>query len=245
MTETASVPQARCPGAQWSNVARGRPAWQSNRRPGRPGPERSARARPWPGLPGADARHNPQHRLRLLGESARVESSAVPLPDAGVVSDGPVMRTTSTVILSWPPRRFAKSVNTWADSEGGKLARIGPISSSWTRPVSPSLQSRNVSPSSSGKGPSKSVCTVGLGPSERVMMFLGTTLAKLEFGSNWPCSRNSHTRLWSNVSCSRILPRMRYTRLSPTCATSALEEAAPTRWSSSPYCGSPRLACPR
>ena len=47
----------------------------------------------------------------------------------------------------------------------GQVPRMVPNSSSLTRPVSPSLQSRKVSSRARGSGPSISGCTVEFGPS--------------------------------------------------------------------------------
>jgi len=83
---------------------------------------------------------------------------------------GPSTRTITAVMLSDRPGRLAKSTSAWTASAGGRQPRAMPISSS-SLARQPSLHNRKVSPAWTGWGPSRSTCTAGLGPSDRVMMF--------------------------------------------------------------------------
>ena len=120
-----------------------------------------------------------------------------------VQTRSPITWTMMMVMLSGPPRRFAKSTRNWEASSGGNVATAAPISASPTSPLSPSLQSKKVSPSWTGKGPSQSTWTSEFGPSERVITLEGISSVL------WPWARISQTRLWSKVSCSTMPSRRR------------------------------------
>ena len=63
------------------------------------------------------------------------------------------MRTISTVMLSGPPRRLARSTRKRHASAGGSAVATAPISESVTWPLRPSLHSRNMSPGLDGVRP--------------------------------------------------------------------------------------------
>jgi hypothetical protein len=123
------------------------------------------------------------------------------LASAGSVATLASALATISVTLSGAPRTSDRPRSAAAASAGEVLAANRPISSSATCPDSPSLQSTNTSPATTGNGPSRSTSTRACGPIDRVMMFLGGA----SIGSPPSLARaasTSQAREWSRESCS-------------------------------------------